>query len=139
MKRLPSLLRCAFVATALVFSSALLSAADPSELGEAAGTLSVPAGFSASDVQAVIVRAFTQRKWTIQSQSDDRVVGHIRHDSNEATVTMVFTPSKIDLYCVGWQIDKKTGTHEKPEQPKRWLNYLKSDIPRFFGEKAVKK
>lgn len=83
--------------------------------------------------------ALSAREWGIKAKTDDRVVGYLKHRSSEATVTLIYNESKIDLFCVGWQIDKKTGVRGKPEQPKGWLNYIKGDITKIFNRTVSKK
>jgi len=126
-----------FRRTVLVAAFALCflraAAADGSDLGQSAGSILVPAGASKSEVKNAITSALVARGWTVQSSTDDRVVGYLKHRSNEATLTLVYDESKIDLFCVGWQINKNTGAHEKPEQPTGWLKYLRADIPKILG------
>ena len=143
MKTTSSLLwRAAFLAFAFVLSSgsaAAAPAAPKSELGELVGTVVIPAGTAQAQVRAAIVAALTSRQWTVKSQSGDRVVGHLKHRTNEATVTFVIGDAKVDQFCVGWQIDKKTGAHEKPELPTRWLTYLREDLAKAFTGAVVRK
>ena len=144
---LGNLWRGASLAIALALSLIALSpahsapapaAAPASELGQPAGSIAIPTGVSASAVKTAIVTALAGRQWTVVSQSDERVVGHLKHRSNEATVTFIIGSSAVEMHCVGWQIDKKTGVHEKPELPDRWLKNLKNDIPKFLARGTAK-
>jgi len=90
-------------------------------------------------VQKAIVTALIGRKWDVKAKTGDRVVGYLKHRSNEATLTLVYDATKVELYCVGWQIDKKTGAREKPEQPERWLRNIQNDLPRFFSRMLATK
>src|SRR5262245_30505970 len=101
-------LRRAFAVATFILSVLIVSAAQPSELGEPAGSVEVPAGFSKADVRDTIVAVLVGREWGVKDKTDDRVVGYLKHRSNEATVTLIFTETKVDLFCVGWEIDKKT-------------------------------
>lgn len=139
MKSIHSPLRCAFLAAVFTVCFLRVGAAESSELGQSAGSLAVAAGVSKSEVRDAIVAALTARGWELVSKTDDRVVGHLTHRSNEATLTMIYDESKVDFFCVGWQINKKTGAHEKPEQPKSWIKYIKEDIPKFLKRAAGKK
>lgn len=109
------------------------------DLGQSAGAVVVPSGVTASEVQDAIVMALSGRQWGIKAKTDERVVGYLKHRSNEATVTLIYNNSKIDLYCVGWQIDKKTGAREKPEQPKGWLKNLQVDITKNLNRTITNK
>jgi hypothetical protein len=138
MKILLTPLRCAFWAAALTFFVPAVFAA-ASEVGEAAGSVPVPAGISHATVQDAIVKALLGRQWEVQSKGDDRVVGYLKHRSNEATLTFICSETKVDLFCVGWQINKKTGAREKPEQPKGWLNYIRTDLSKILNRPAAAK
>jgi len=122
----PTLLAAAF-SLLLACAPATRLAADE-DLGQAAGTVSVPSGLSASDVKDVIVGTLIGREWGVKSKADDRIVGYLKHRSNEATVTLIYDSSTITLYCVGWEINKKTGERKKPEQPDGWLKNLRNDL-----------
>jgi hypothetical protein len=120
------------------FAAAPAAVAADSELGEAAGSVPIPAGITRAQAVEAAVAALNRREWGVKSQSSDRVVGYLKHRSNEATVTFVISDTKLDLFCVGYQIDKKTGVREKPEQPKSWLNNLRGDITKIFNTKVTK-
>lgn len=128
--------RCAFLALALVLVAAPLPAATDPELGEPAGTVLVPEGKSSAAVQDAIVQALLGRQWEVKQKGSDRVVGYINHRSNEATLTLIYSTAKVELFCVGWQIDKKTGKREKPEQPKGWLNNIRTDLGKILNRPA---
>lgn len=98
------------------------------ELGELFGTVEVPSGLSAAAVQKAIVASLAGREWGIKDRTDTQVVGYLKHRSNEAKVTLVYSTEKVDIYCVGYAINKNTGERKKPEQPTGWLKYLKSDL-----------
>lgn len=131
--------RRVLVAAAITLCFLRVGAAENSELGQSAGTVSVPAGVSKTEVRDAIVAALSDREWGIKEKTDDRVVGYLKHRSNEATVTLIYDQSKIDLFCVGYQIDKKTSAREKPEQPKGWLNNIKGDITKILNRTVSKK
>lgn len=139
MKTLSFPLRCALWVAALALFAPVLGTAATTELGEAAGSLPVPAGISRATVQDAIVRALLGRQWEVQSKSDERVVGYLKHRSNEATLTFIYSEAKVDLFCVGYQINKKTGVREKPEQPKGWLNFIRTDLGKILGRSAATK
>jgi hypothetical protein len=131
--------RGALLAAALASFTVLAIAADTNGLGQAAGVVPVPAGLTASQVQNAIIMALNHRGWTVNSRADDRVVGYLKHRSNEATLTLIYTTGTIELYCEGWQIDKRTGVREKPEQPRGWLKYIKEDLVRDLNLVVVLK
>jgi hypothetical protein len=106
------------------------------ELGLSAGTVSVPSGLTLSDVKDVIVGTLIGREWGVQSKTDDRVVGYLKHRSNEATITLIYDTNAINLYCVGWAINKKSGERRKPEQPEGWLKNLRTDLAKNLSKAA---
>lgn len=139
MKAFSLLLRGALWVAAFSIMVPVGSALAASEFGEAAGSVSVPAGVSKEAVQDAIVKALLGRQWDVKSKESDKVVGYLKHRSNEATVTLVYSETKVDLFCVGFQINKKTGVREKPEQPKGWLNYIRSDLGKILNRPAGNK
>ncbi len=114
-------------------SLGFVTALQASELGEHAGTVTAPEGLSQDDVKDAVVAALSGRRWGVRSTTDDRVTAYLRHRGNEATVTLIYDATKVDLYCVGWKIDKKTGERQKPEQPKGWLKNIQADIMKHFN------
>lgn len=113
------------------------SAADTSDTkGTLFSSVVVPAKVSQSEVQEAIVATLLGREWTIQSKKDGEVVGYLKHRSNEATVTLAYDTSRVQIYCVGYQINKKTGAREKPEQPTGWLKNIQSDLGKNFNRIA---
>lgn len=107
--------------------------------GDLIATIPVPTGFSSEEVQEAIVATLLGRLWGVKSKDDGRVVAYLKHRSNEAKVTLVYDASKVELYCVGWQIDKKTGVREKPEQPKGWLKNIQADLTKHFNRITTQK
>ncbi len=135
---LRSFLVLAAFATAF-FAQSKAVAADEADLGQPAGSVAVPEGLSAKEVQGAIIASLIGRQWTVQSKTDERVIGYLKHRSNEATLTLVYDATKIELYCVGWAINKKTGERQKPEQPEGWLKFIRGDIAKNLARSLVNK
>ncbi len=127
------------IAALVIGQASRATAAVNDQLGEHAGTVPVPAGLSKSQVQDDIVMVLSSREWGIKEKTDDQVVGYLKHRSSEATVTLVYDTTKVDLFCVGWKIDKSTGVREKPEQPTGWLKNIKADLTKIFNKAATQK
>lgn len=85
------------------------------------------------DLHNYVIRAALNREWTIQQEETERVVIHLLHRKQEATVTFLITDHSVDAYCVGYQVDN-AGERKAPVQPTRWLNYLKADIAKYASE-----
>ena len=94
------------------------------------GTLDVPAGMTISQVKDSVVACVLGREWSVKEQSDGKVVGYLKHRSNEAEITFLFDEKQIKMSCWGYKIEKSTGKREDPELPKGWINNLKKDITR---------
>lgn len=144
MKTFRSLLRASLLLAALVLPLALATTAkagfeDIKETGELIATIQVPAGFTKAEVQEAIASTLLGRQWGVKSKEDGSVVGYLKHRSNEAKVTLIYDTTKVELFCIGWQIDKKTGVREKPEQPKGWLKNIQNDLTKHFNRITTQK
>lgn len=144
MKSSSFFMRASLLLAALVLPLALVTPAqagfeDIKETGDLIATVPVPAGFTAAEVQEAIVATLLGRQWGVKSKEDGRVIGYLKHRSNEAKVTLVYDASKVELYCIGWEIDKKTGIREKPEQPKGWLKNIQGDLTKNFNRITTQK
>ena len=126
----------AFAMAAGIFASPALAAED---IGQSVASIPVPAGLSSADVQEAIVMTLAGRQWGIKSREADRVVGYLKHRSNEATVTLIYSTTQVELFCVGWQIDKRTGARQKPEQPRGWLKNIQVDLTKNLNRAVTQK
>jgi hypothetical protein len=132
MKNYPALIRHVLAAMIFTLVVAVGSAAETSELGQHAGNVPVPAGLTRAQLQIAAEQALLGRQWEVKSKSDDRVVGFLKHRGIEATLTLVLTDGQVEIYCVGWQVNKKSGAREKPEQPTGWIKYIKGDLTKIL-------
>lgn len=119
-------------------SAALPTNADAPELGIAVGTIPVPADLDADEVRDVVVLSVATRGWTVQTKTDERVVGYLKHRGNEATITYLLGPDLIRVHCVGYAINK-SGERRKPELPQSWINNLQRDITKRLNVAAATK
>jgi len=115
----------------------LPSASAADNPGQLYATVVTQPGLTASQVKDVVVRSLVARRWSVQSQADDKVVGYLKHRSNEATLTLVYDAQKVEIYCSGWKIDKSTGTRISPELPERWLKNMRNDLTRRLNPAAA--
>lgn len=127
--KLLSLLRWGCVLGFWLGAFALASRAADEGLGVPVGTITVPEGFKASEVKAVLVTSLVAREWSVKEQTGDRVVGYLNHRGNEATITLVYDAKQIVMHCVGWKTDRN-GQRVKPEMPDGWIKNLQKDIPK---------
>jgi hypothetical protein len=113
------------------------SDAPASDAPQAVGSVAIPAGLSQNDVKESIIAAFVGREWTVRDSAGDHVTGTIKHRGQEAILTVNFSASQADLLCQGWEINS-AGAHTKFELPKRWIEYIKSDLAKNFLARSAK-
>jgi hypothetical protein len=105
--------------------------------GTQVGTLYLPNKPDPARVREMISSVLLGREWEVSEKADDHVVGHIKHRSSEAVLALVFDAKEIRLYCEGWKIDKKTGSHLKPELPDSWIDNIKADLTERLGRASA--
>ena len=96
--------------------------------GTQVGTLQLAKGMAPAQVQDLICSVLLAREWDVQEKAGDHVVGHIKHRSSEAVLTLVYEPGRIEMFCEGWKIDKTSGSHLKPELPNSWIENIRNDL-----------
>lgn len=128
------LLRALSVLTfAFLFAlNADLKAADQTGYGTPAGTLVVPDGLSAQEVQKCVVEAAAGRGWRVTTRDDEKVVVVLEQEKWVAKITMPYTAKEVQLYSNS----TKSG---KPKLPEGWLKFLKQDINVKLNTLAVSK
>ena len=136
MKTLLQLSRFMLLLSAL-FCGARAADTNPLE-GQPAGTVIVPDGLKAADVQQAILLAGTGRGWTAKERSDGKVVLYLEQSGWRSTLTLTYDTKEIQITSVSGKIDKKTGAIKKLELPS-WVRYLKQDITKNLGMKAFSK
>jgi hypothetical protein len=141
MKVLTRLLQKSLLVAAfgLVFFVAPQASAQPANAGTPVGSLVVPNRLTKDDVKDVVIMSLAGRGWGIQEKTDGKVVGYLKHRSNEATLTIIFDEKHVDLFCVGYEINKKTGERKKPELPNGWLNYIRGDLTKKLNQATATK
>lgn len=112
-------------------------AADDAGNGTHYATVVARDGLSAADVKEVLLRSLRARQWTVVSDADGKVVGHLVHRGLDATLSLVYDARQVDLYYVCWKVDK-AGVHIKPEVPERWLKNMNNDLIRRLNPAAAK-
>jgi len=135
---IPNTLRAAAIVAAFCALCFTAQAASD-DMGQYYGTVPVPEGLSSGEVQKEIMRTLIGREWEVASKDATAVVGYLKHRSNEATVTLAFDTQKVDIHCVGWAINKRTGERRRPEQPEGWLKNIKSDLTKNLNLAALDK
>ncbi|MES2696972.1 MAG: hypothetical protein V4773_26145 [Verrucomicrobiota bacterium] len=120
---LSSLFACASLLLALLIPPAHAAAA----AGKSFGSVAVPAGMSALDVKEVLVISLVQRNWTVTEKTDSRVIGNLKHRGTDATITLTYSASSVEIHCEGWKIDK-AGVRSKPDIPDGWAENIKKDV-----------
>lgn len=109
-----------------------VSAADSSD-GQLAGTVVVPDGLKASEVQRSILEAATGRGWTIKSKGDDgKVALFLENGRWVALLHLVYDTKEIQIYS-------KSTRNGKPGLPEDWIKYIKQDVTKSMNAKAFLK
>lgn len=107
--------------------------------GDLFSTVSVPAGLGEAEIKQAIINTLNGREWGLRSYEGNTVVAYLKHRSNEAKVTLEFDNAGVRIYCVGWEINKKTGVRKKPEQPTGWLKNIQGDLTKHFNRALTQK
>lgn len=124
----------------VLFISVLFSFANAAETANAslpAGSVIVPDGLSASDVQQCILIAGTGRGWTVKEKAKDHVVLFLEQGGWRSLLTLSFDNKEIKISSNSGKPDK-SGVIKKQAIPS-WLNFLKQDITKQMGAKAFAK
>jgi hypothetical protein len=105
--------------------------------GTQVGTLRLANGMDSARVQDLICGVLFAREWEVKEKANDHVVGHIKHRSSEAVLTLVFDSELIQIYCEGWKIDKKSGSHIKPQLPDGWIENIRDDLTKRLAQTST--
>ncbi len=123
------------IALLLCFAAPARAAA---EAGKSFGSVPVPAGLSLPDVKEAIVVSLVQRSWTVAEKTDTKIVGTLKHRGIDATITLTYNASSVEIYCEGWKIDK-AGVRTKPDIPDGWAENIKKDVNKRMNIAAARK
>lgn len=129
---------CLIAYISLMLSLFTASSHASTDAGKSFGSVSVPAGLSAADVKEVIVVSLVQRSWTVTEKTDTKVVGTLKHRGVDATITLTYNASSVEIYCEGWKIDK-AGVRGKPDIPDGWAENIKKDVNKRLNLSAARK
>ena len=128
------------LAPLVVFVSLLFSFAQAAATAEAslpAGSIIVPDGLSASDVQQCILLAGSGRGWAVKEKTNDHVALFLEQGGWRSLLTLSFDNKEIKITSNSGKPDK-TGVIKKQALPS-WLSFLKQDITKQMGTKAFAK
>ena len=123
---------------ALFLGATPMLAQDEDEYGPLFDSIPIPDGLNKEDLRTAIAPALIARGWTVKEQSDRRVIGYLKHRGNEATVTFILDGEQIQIFCVGWALNRQ-GQRAKPETPRGWLGNLRKDIAKSLNAKAAQR
>jgi hypothetical protein len=105
--------------------------------GTQVGTLRVPNKMQPAGVQDMIASVLVAREWEVTEKTNGHVVGHIKQHHSEAILTLVYDADLIQMYCEGWKIDKKSGSHLKPELPDSWIENIRDDLTERMAQPSA--
>ncbi len=89
--------------------------------------VTIPTNASAEFVEESMVRVLERRKWTVQSQSKEKVVGKLVHRDWDATVSLLSDGSVIRIMSNATQKNISTGA-VSPAVPLGWLKNIQKDL-----------
>jgi len=89
--------------------------------------VTIPTYASAEFVENSMVRVLERRKWTIQSHTEEKVVGKLVHREYDATVTLLSDGSVIRIMSDATQKNPATGD-VNPAVPLGWLKNIQKDL-----------
>lgn len=104
--------------------------------GPVVGAIPVPQGLTTEGVRTIVANCFAGREWTVRESAGNRVVGYLNHRGIEAQVTVLCDPQQITMYSNSWKLDR-SGRPVIPEQPDRWLNFLRQDIAKRLAKSGL--
>jgi hypothetical protein len=117
----------------LLFSAAFAKAADDgADYGTPAGTIVVPAGLTAAEVQRCLLEAAAGRGWTIRKRDDEKVVIYLENKRWVANLTLVYNTEQVQIYS-------KSLRSGKPKVPEDWIEFLKKDANVKLNTLAISK
>jgi hypothetical protein len=101
------------------------------------GSVAVPPGIDAARVKAVILHDLSRHRWVVQSADNSTIVANLNYKGYAATVTFHYNTDRIDLEGAIYHLDDSGARAGRAlwtdRHPRRWLAYLKNDIPKFFA------
>jgi hypothetical protein len=111
-------------------------------------TVAIPPNVTPQDVEEVMARALTGRKWTVVQQSPQEVVGTLNHRDCQAKVMLrvdgnvvkIVNESLCKSNTRGFEPAKSPNTEAfEPAIPRGWLRNLEKDMNAHFAAKAARK
>ncbi|MBL9189393.1 MAG: hypothetical protein JNK23_18060 [Opitutaceae bacterium] len=123
----------------LIFLVALFAAAHAApDPGTLAGTVVVPDGLKAADVQKAIVVGTSARGWALKAKENGRIVLFLEQGGWRSTMTLIYDTKEVKIFSDSGKPDKN-GVIKKPAIPESWVKYMKQDITKQLGLLAFDK
>lgn len=91
-------------------------------------TVSIPSQLSPQQIEDAMVRTLVGRKWQVERQSPQEVVGTLNHRSYQAKAILKVDNGVIKI------LNESTYNGKPAVPPERWLEYLQQDLNRHFGQ-----
>lgn len=124
-----------FLLLLVALFSAVHAADDP---GALAGTVIVPDGLKAADVQKAIITGTAARNWALKEKTNGRIVLFLESGGWRSTMTLTYDAKEIKIFSNSGKPDK-AGVIKKPAIPESWVKYMKQDISKQLGLVAFDK
>jgi hypothetical protein len=91
--------------------------------------LEIPEGVSIEAAHAAVIEGFERRKWTVTTNTPDKIVGSLVESNKEAVATVTFNPRSITVVPERFQLHAN-GQRERIDPHLRWTRNLKESILR---------
>ena len=134
MKKILSLF--AILSLALFPGSSAVMAQDDDqgrpEHGMPAGTIIVPDGLVAKEIQRSIMEAGAEEDFIVKKRDEEKVVLYREDGRWQSVLTFVYNDEEIQIYS-------KTVRSGSPKLPERWIKNLKKEISRKLNTIAITK
>lgn len=98
--------------------------------GQFVGAVAVPASLGLPETKAAALATLIAHSWQIHEQRDDRVIGYLNHRGHEALVTLICRDTTVEIYCVGYRVNKRSGERLAPEMPNGWIRNIQTTLNR---------
>ena len=137
MKSLPYLLLLCSTTLAFIGCQTGYSkkGAEMAEDGSNQIAVAVRGSYTQADVAQAVVRALTQREWTVVERTDSKITARLVHRELEANLDISVSPERVVIESDSYRVK---GSRREPFVPVRWIEYLKRSIEEQLKLAAIK-
>ncbi|MGH7996846.1 MAG: hypothetical protein ACREFX_10880 [Opitutaceae bacterium] len=97
------------------------------------GSVALPPALSPGGAQRAIFAALANRQWTVVSVTPGVIVAHLLHRHIDATLTIRYSSSRVDIYAESYLVGHHPQDRILPYVRRDWIHNLEHDIARYAG------